>query len=252
MSREWPATAFAPATEAPKGFVPHAFRAAEPELVDQAALAGRMRATRAPFRASEPTSWLSRGGFVAGMGTSQTSDAKSGDMRAEPARPDPEPAPAPQIDPQSIFDAGIAEGQRQAAAAHAADAEACARLLSTAASADRFDRPALAQRLRQTVLHLVGAILGECGISPERLASRIDEAVRLLADVTEPARLSLHPDDLAMIGPKLAVNIAGIPDPAIERGGFRLETLSATIEDGPTLWLDQLGEALDRVAVPGE
>jgi flagellar assembly protein FliH len=36
----------------------------------------------------------------------------------------------------------------------------------------------------------------------------------------------------------------------MERGGFRIETRSTAIEDGPSAWLNQLAAALDRAALP--
>jgi flagellar assembly protein FliH len=41
-----------------------------------------------------------------------------------------------------------------------------------------------------------------------------------------------------------------VADPAVERGGFVLETASTVVEDGPSLWLEQLGAAIETVAVP--
>lgn len=266
MSREWARDAFAPAGLAPRSFVPEGFATDElVQPIDPARLAERMRTIRPAFEAVELGRRGGGGGFVAGSGLGglaravEPVPAAAPQARAEPMPSpppvvrelEPEPAP-PAIDPQAIYDAGLAEGQRRAAIASAADADACAKLLVSAAGASRFDRDGLARRLRQTVLHLVSQLVGETGISPERLGSRVDEAVRMLADVTEPARLSLHPEDLAMMQGRLASNIAAVPDPAMERGGFRLETLSATVEDGPTLWLAQLEAALDRVAAPGE
>jgi flagellar assembly protein FliH len=147
------------------------------------------------------------------------------------------------------YAAGFAEGERTAHAAMSAETASCARLIVALTGTTRFDRASLAQRLQQTVLHLTRQLVGELGVAPERLAQRVDDAVAMLADVTEPARVTLHPDDLKLIAEHLPPHVAAVANPQIERGGFRLETMSATVEDGPTLWMEQLSTALDRVSL---
>lgn len=157
-----------------------------------------------------------------------------------------------QADAQAVADAfaaGFAEGERSAHAAMSAETASCARLIVALTGTTRFDRETLAQRLQQTVLHLTRQLVGELGVAPERLAQRVEEAVDMLADATEPARVTLHPDDLALIREHLPAHVAAVPNLQIERGGFRLETMSATIEDGPALWMEQLATALDRVSL---
>jgi len=36
----------------------------------------------------------------------------------------------------------------------------------------------------------------------------------------------------------------------VERGGFVLESASTIVEDGPELWLEQMAQAIERVAMP--
>ncbi len=124
--------------------------------------------------------------------------------------------------------------------------------LAAALATDRLDRDRVATQLRQTVLLLVGKLVGEIGISPDLLAGRIESATELLADSAEAALLRLHPDDVALIEGTLPKSIFAAGDPNVARGSFVLESASTIVEDGPAMWLDQLASAIDRVAVPAK
>ena len=133
----------------------------------------------------------------------------------------------------------------------------CGTLATSAAyiaalATDRLDRDRVATQLRQTVLLLVGKLVGEIGISPDLLAGRIESATELLADSAEAALLRLHPDDVALIEGTLPKSIFAAGDPNVARGSFVLESASTIVEDGPAMWLDQLASAIDRVAVPAK
>ncbi|PMY02631.1 flagellar biosynthesis protein FliH, partial [Pseudomonas sp. MPR-R2A5] len=73
----------------------------------------------------------------------------------------------------------------------------------------------------------------------------------LLTDVTESAMLRVHPDDVALLEGKLPRQIFAVGDASVARGSFVLESASTIVEDGPDLWLEQLAQAIDHVAVPG-
>jgi flagellar assembly protein FliH len=151
--------------------------------------------------------------------------------------------------------AGYAEGLAAAAAVaqgNAARDQALLASLAAALATDRLDRDRVATQLRQTVLLLVGKLVGEIGISPELLAGRIESATELLADSAEAALLRLHPDDVALIEGTLPKSIFAAGDPNVARGSFVLESASTIVEDGPAMWLDQLASAIDRVAVPAK
>ena len=169
---------------------------------------------------------------------------------------DAEAAPTtPFVDPVvAAHAAGYAEGMDAALAEVAANVERDHRLLTELAAAlqagERFDREATARRLRQTVMFLVTQIVGEVGISPDLLARRIDSAADLLSDGTESAMLRVNPADVALLEGKLPKQVFAIGDAAITRGSFLLESASTIVEDGPELWIEQLGAAIDRVAVP--
>ncbi|KQM38942.1 hypothetical protein ASE59_10245 [Sphingomonas sp. Leaf10] len=150
--------------------------------------------------------------------------------------------------------AGYAEGLAAAAAAsqsdHARDHALLARLAEALGTATHIDREAMATRLRQTVLTLVRQIVGEVGVSANHLAERIDAAAELLADSAESAILRMHETDIPLVEGKLPKAVFPVADPGVERGGFVLETASTVVEDGPSLWLEQLGAAIETVPVP--
>lgn len=146
--------------------------------------------------------------------------------------------------------AGYAEGLAAAGAGDARDHDLAAAL--GRAFAARIDRDAVARQLRQTVLALVARIVGDTGIAPDVLAGRIERAVDMLADAAESALLRVHPDDVALLDGRLPKSVFAVGDAAVARGGFVLESASTIVEDGPDAWLDQLSQAIDRVAVPPE
>lgn len=165
------------------------------------------------------------------------------------------PAPTPFIDPlEAAHAAGYAEGLAAAAAAHreaeARDAALLSGIAGEIGGDARIDRDRIAAQLRATVLMLVGKLVEEVGISPDILAARVETATELLADQAESALLRVHPDDVALIEGRLPKSIFAAGDPNVARGSFVLESASTVVEDGPAMWLEQLAEAMDKVAVP--
>jgi flagellar assembly protein FliH len=150
--------------------------------------------------------------------------------------------------------AGYAEGLAAAAAASQSDAARdhalLARLAEALGTATHIDREAMATKLRQTVLTLVRQIVGEVGVSANHLVDRIDAAADLLADGAESAILRMHETDIPLVEGKLPKAVFPVADAQVERGGFILESASTVVEDGPSLWLEQLGAAIETVPVP--
>lgn len=164
-------------------------------------------------------------------------------------------AETPPLDPVALARAeGYAEGL---AAARAAVDEAAERdkallaeLLDRLQAGDRIDREAVAARLRETVLLLVGKLVGEIGVSADLLAGRIESAAELLADASESAMLRVNPADVALLDGRLPKTIFPVGDASVARGSFVLEAASTVVEDGPALWLEQLETMIDRLPVP--
>lgn len=177
------------------------------------------------------------------------------DLRARAAGPRPFDAADPfevqsQVDPVEVARAeGYAAGLAAAAAEEGRDralADGIAQALS-----GRVDRDEVARHLRQTVLLLVSKIVGETGVAADILAGRVEAATELLTDNAESAMLRVHPDDVALLEGRLPATVFAVGDAAVARGSFVMEAASTIVEDGPEMWLDQLAQAIDRVAVPG-
>ena len=147
------------------------------------------------------------------------------------------------------YEAGYADALAEAQAAAARD-QALLGALGEALQGGRLDRETLARQLRQTVLYLVTQLVGEVGIAPDRLAARIAAATDMLSDQAEAAMLRVHPQDVALLDGKLPASVFAVGDAAVARGSFVLESASTIVEDGPELWLEQLGHAIERVAMP--
>lgn len=145
---------------------------------------------------------------------------------------------------------GIAAARAEADAAAGRDHELLARLGHALRSDARIDRDRIARQLRQTVLFLVSRLVGEIGVAPGLLGERIDSAIEMLADSAESTLLRVHPDDVALLADKLPTTVFAVGDAALARGSFVLESASTIVEDSPELWLEQLSQAIERVAVP--
>lgn len=154
--------------------------------------------------------------------------------------------------------AGYAEGL---AAGHVEAREALARdrglvdALVAAFAEDRaarqhHDRGRIAQQLRQAVLLLVTRLVGEIGVPTDILIARIDAAAALITDTAEQAVLRVHPDDVVLLDGRLPAAVFAVGDSSMTRGSFALESASTIVEDGPEAWIEQLAQAIDRVALP--
>lgn len=186
----------------------------------------------------------------ANPGTNPTAGWDPFDPLGEKAEPAPESQDPITTARAEAFAEGVAAAERMAAARGEVDAQALGRIAAALEQMGGADRDALATRLRQTVLFLVSQLVGEIGVSPELLEGRITAAVALLTDASEAATLKLNPEDLPLVEGHVPATVAALADPSIERGGFRIETRTTSIEDGPRAWLEQLAAALDRAALP--
>ena len=155
------------------------------------------------------------------------------------------------VDPiETAHAAGYAAGLSAARREEMRDSDLIAALAAQLATGGHVDRDRIAEQLRRTVLLLVEKLVGEVGISAEKLAERIEGAVDLLADAAESAMLRVHPDDVALLAGHLPPTIFAVGDAGIARGGFVLESASTIVEDGPSHWFDQLAVAIERVPMP--
>lgn len=161
------------------------------------------------------------------------------------------------VDPiKAAHEMGHAEGKAAGLAEAAANAARDRGMLEAIAAelraSGQLDRERMAAQLRQTVMLLVSRLIGEVGISGELLTKRIAAATEMIADGAESALLRVNPDDLVLLDGRLPKTVFAAGDATIQRGSFVLESASTIVEDGPDLWLEQLSQAIDRVALPRE
>lgn len=102
----------------------------------------------------------------------------------------------------------------------------------------------LEERLRETVLALCQEAMAPLAIDPTGLRARIRKALDLLRRAEDDRILRLHPEDLALVADRLPDGLKVEPDPALQRGGLRIETAEGGVEDGPEQWRRAIAEAL--------
>lgn len=168
---------------------------------------------------------------------------------AAPSRP-PEPESEP-IDPltealEQGFAAGFAEAEAQAHARAEAGAVARDGLSLAFTRLDQQLEEELRQRLRDTVAALCEAAIAPLALDIDALERRIATAVSMLARADDERTIRLNPEDVSLISPRLVAEWKVEPDPALPRGGLRVETATGGVEDGPAQWRAAIAEALAR------
>ncbi len=141
--------------------------------------------------------------------------------------------------------AGFAEAETAAADLAGHEAAARGKLELSLARLDAELAEALRQRLLATVEVLCGAAIAPLALDKTLLATRVARAAAMLARADDERVLRLHPDDLALIAAQLPDGLPVLADPALERGGLRVETSNGGVEDGPEQWRRAITEALN-------
>jgi flagellar assembly protein FliH len=141
------------------------------------------------------------------------------------------------------FSAGIEAGRREA------DKERDA--LQRLAIGLEMLRPepthGLGAMIAATVERLVRQVMGEVQVDVDTLMDRAQAAAALIGEETRPAVLRLNPDDMTRLG-NADLPLLVEADATLAPGDLRLETGSGSVEDGPSVRLERLRAALDRVA----
>jgi flagellar assembly protein FliH len=169
-----------------------------------------------------------------------TEPARSGGAGSEPAEPIYD-----FIDPDRIraesYAEGLAEGRKTVEAETAAERDAIARLAEALEVLQPEPPRALGLLLAETTV-------GEVTIDRETLLERAHAAAEIIADETAPARMRLHPADLARLeGARLDVEM--VADTHLAEGTILIETGDGWIEDSHEVRLEKLRAALDRMGV---
>lgn len=198
-------------------------------------------AAEAPVRASLAMLARAPGGFARDPRFSRVALPSAPAPAPEPREAAPDPILAAHA---AGYDQGIAEARAEAADEMAAREAAWQALSIEAARLDAEQARLLADRLRDTVIALCEAALGEAALDPERLARRVEAAAAMLARADDDRVIRLHPDDCELVRPRLPGDWAFAPDPLMPRGALRIEGRQGGVEDGPEQWHAALVEAL--------
>ncbi len=170
------------------------------------------------------------------------------DVRFAGAAAIPARAPEPDNPLAAAFAEGYAQGadhaRAEAAAALAGEVEARAALDLSFTRLDAEIAETLRQRLAETVTALCEAALAPHALDHAALVTRIERAVAMLARADDERVIRLHPEDLKLVAPRLPDDWKLIEDPALPRGGLRVETANGGVEDGPAQWRRAITEAL--------
>lgn len=162
----------------------------------------------------------------------------------------PPPAPEPE-DPLALawaegYQAGVSEARTEAQLLTAQDEAARAAIELSLARLDDELAEALRQKLYATVEALCEAAIEPLLLDKAALAARVERAAGMLARADDQRVLRLHPEDIRLIGKRLPEGLEVQPDPALERGALRVETVNGGVEDGPSHWRRAIAEALSQ------
>lgn len=153
--------------------------------------------------------------------------------------------PAESEPAQDPFALGLAEGQRLAEAAFAAERH---QLLALVAAAEALqDEPSeeLAQMIAETVERLVRQIVAAAPIDAAWLAAQAETAASMIAECDKARTLWVHPADAALLV-DCPLTLPVEADASMMRGTVRIETSAGWIEHGRSVYLDELRAALGR------
>lgn len=111
-------------------------------------------------------------------------------------------------------------------------------------ASDEGDR--LRARLREMVVALCEATIAPLALDEDLLARRVEAAAGMLKRAQDERHIRLNPDDLLMVRALVSPDLLLEPDPSLERGALRIETIDGGIEDGPESWQQAIREAIGQ------
>jgi len=146
------------------------------------------------------------------------------------------------------FAEGFEQGRQSNLEEFIRSRDAIAALLRSAEALQPEPHGPLAALLTETVTRLVRQIVGEVQIDAATLRARAEAVAELVTAESGPARLRMHPDDIALLeGLDLPLPVA--PDHHLASGTILLETGEGWIEDGPQVRLARLRQQLDAMGM---
>ncbi|MEC4721354.1 flagellar assembly protein FliH [Noviherbaspirillum sp. CPCC 100848] len=147
---------------------------------------------------------------------------------------------------------GHAEALETAREALVAELAPVRKIAETFGSAIERATDTVASDMLELALDLAKAMLKtSLKVRPELVLPVVNEAIRYLPVVQQPALLALHPDDALVvtthIGEELSRNGWRVTeDPHLERGGCRIETASNQIDASAEVRWQRIAEALGK------
>lgn len=164
---------------------------------------------------------------------------RGGDAEPEPVRADPR---------ETRYLEGIAEGRAQALAELEEQRLALAELARNIAACRPEAPEALAEVLYEAVGRLVAQVVGDIEVGETLIRERVQTVAKLIAEQAGPARMRLHPNDIALLG-DTSFDFALIPDATLLPGSVIVETASGWIEHGAEAGIERLRHTLDQLSV---
>lgn len=162
--------------------------------------------------------------------------------------------PTPMEETSDLVEQAYARGFKQGHAQACSEAETVERRNDAARAAlalsfARIDaglEEDLRLRLRDTVAALCESVLAPMALDEDALIRRIERTVAMLARADDQRVVRLHPDDVALVSPRLNAEWKVVPDRFLERGAVRIENVHGGVEDGPANWRLAIAEALQQ------
>lgn len=158
----------------------------------------------------------------------------------------------PEIDIEAIRAEAFAQGFEQGRLSNQhefdRDRNRLADLLRSADALQPEPHGPLAEILTEAVTRLVRQIVGEVKIEATTLRSRAEAIAELVTAESGPARLRMHPDDIAMLD-GIDLPLPAAADHHLASGTIVLETGEGWIEDGPQVRLARLRQQLDAMGM---
>ena len=146
------------------------------------------------------------------------------------------------------FNAGYEAGKAENIEAVDAVLSECRALMMGLDDARTIDKAALGPLLRNAVVDLVSQIVdGQVSSDPAFVNACVGRVLTAMKEKHEPARMYLHPDDIANIGQEATEgyrNLTIHADAELPRGSVRLETGGGEVEDGVRARIRRLEKAL--------
>jgi flagellar assembly protein FliH len=154
-------------------------------------------------------------------------------------RPMMDDGAAPAHGPQWPHDKAWEEGYRAAKSESEHDQDALFALVRAAKALQPEPSEELAALISETVLRLVGEIVGNVSIDRDQLIRRALSAASLISDCDAARTMWLHPQDLELLQ-HADIGLTLMPDPQASQGSIRIDCSAGWIEHGTPLYLDAL------------